>query len=311
MLIAGIDLGGTEIKAGLVNENGIIKKVNIPTEVKRGSDKIVKNIVETIKMLGEDVDAIGIGSPGMIDRKNGIVKYSPNFPQWHDFELGKRVFDLTNKKLFIENDANAFTLGEWYYGNAKGSKDFICLTFGTGVGSGIVIDNKMLFGKDGIGAELGHVIVSSDGPMCGCGNRGCLESYASAKSVARMAKELVLKHGDSSLIAVAGSIESIESRHVFQEAKKGDFVSKYVVEKVTDLIAKAISGYIHIFNPEKIILGGGMSKAGNELLNPIVEKTKMYVMKSFKNTYKIELSKLVEDAGILGAASCAIYGMEE
>ncbi|BBE31198.1 glucokinase [Tepiditoga spiralis] len=311
MRIAGIDLGGTEIKAGLVNESGILKKVSTSTEVEKGSEKIVENIVKTIKMLGEKVEAIGIGSPGSIDRKNGIVRYSPNFPQWHDFELGKKVYELTGKKVFIENDANAFTLGEWYYGNAKGCNDFICLTFGTGVGSGVVINKKMLFGKDGIGAELGHIIVSSDGPMCGCGNRGCLESYASAKSVARMAKELVLKHNNSSLLNRVKDINEIESKHVFEEAKNGDFISKYVVEKITDLIAKAISGYIHIFNPEKIILGGGMSKAGNELLNPIIEKTDMYVMKSFKNTYKIELSNLVEDAGILGAASCAIYGMEE
>lgn len=314
MKLVGVDLGGTEIKAGLVDEyEGLIKKASKPTEVYKGPDKIVENIYEIVKELAPDMDieAIGIGSPGSIDRKKGIVRFSPNFPEWHDFKLAKKLNKLTNKDVFVENDANAFTLGEWYFGKAKGMKNFVAITLGTGVGSGVVSHGVFMTGNNGIGAELGHIVVIPNGPLCGCGNRGCLESIASAKSVARHAKELAIRYPESLVLKMAKTVEDIESKHVFKAYEDNDYLAKTVVQDTIDAMARAFGAYIHIFNPEMIVVGGGMSKAGDSLFVPLRERVKKYIMKSFIDTYKIEQSNLVENAGILGAASAAIFQIRE
>ncbi|AEX85676.1 glucokinase [Marinitoga sp. 1135] len=311
MYIVGVDLGGTEIKTGLVSKDkGIIKKVALPTEAHLGQEKVVENIVETIKMVSEGVEnkieAIGIGSPGSIDRDHGIVRYSPNLP-FNNFELAHHISEKVKVPTFVENDANAFTLGEWYFGSAQGMKHFVALTLGTGIGGGVVSHGILITGRDGIGAELGHVIVDPDGPLCGCGSRGCIEAIASARNTARWAKEFSVKIPENKVVELAGGIDKIESKHVFEALKSGDYVAKLVVEKVTDALARAIANYVHIFNPELIVIGGGMSKAGNALIKPIEEKISLYIMPSFRGTFKILPSALVEDAGILGASAAAMY----
>jgi glucokinase len=311
LLVVGIDLGGTEIKAGLVDsEKGIIKKIAHPTEVEKGNQKVIENItlVASELMKGVEVQSIGIGSPGSIDRGKGVVRFSPNFPEWHDFELGENIKKNTGVEVFVENDANAFALGEWYFGKAKGLTDFIALTLGTGIGSGVVCNGLFLTGKNGLAPELGHMVVISNGPQCGCGNRGCVEAIASAKSIAREARNLIERYPNSLVLKLAGSKEKIESKHVFDAYKQNDPLSRIVVNFAIDALAQAIGNYIHAFNPEKIIIGGGMSKAGDTLFIPLKETVKKFVMNSFANTYTIEQSFLVEDAGILGAASAALYG---
>lgn len=310
LLVVGIDLGGTEIKAGLVDsEKGIIKKISHPTEVEKGNEKVIENITSIAQELMKDVEvrSIGIGSPGSIDRSKGVVRFSPNFPEWHDFELGEHIRRNTGVDVFVENDANAFALGEWYFGKAKGLTDFIALTLGTGIGSGVVCNGVFITGKDGLAPELGHMVVIPNGPQCGCGNRGCVEAVASAKSIAREAKKLLERYPDSLVLKLAGSKEKIESRHVFEAYKQCDPLARVVVNFAIDALAQAIGNYIHAFNPEKIIIGGGMSKAGDTLFVPLKETVKKFVMNSFAGTYTIEQSFLVEDAGILGAASAALY----
>lgn len=314
MVVVGIDLGGTQIKGGLVDEEkGIIKKMSNPTEVEKGNDRIVENIVKVIKALSNDtkIDAIGIGSPGSIDRDKGIIRFSPNFPSWRDFELTRLIKEKTKLDVFVENDANAFALGEWYFGKAKGLKDFIALTLGTGIGSGVVCNNTFLTGKDGLAPELGHIVVVPNGPICGCGNRGCVEATSSAKYIAKEAQNLLDRYPDSLVLKLAGSKEKIESKHVFQAYEKNDPLATIVANFSIDALARAIGAYVHAFNPEKIIIGGGLSRAGDALFIPLREMTKKYVMSSFVGTYTIEQSSLVEDAGILGAASAALYAEEK
>lgn len=311
MYLIGVDLGGTEIKTGIVSKDkGIINKVSIPTEANLGAEKVAENIIKTIKIISEGkldrVEGIGIGSPGSIDRDHGIVRYAPNLP-FHNFELAKAISDELKIPTFVENDANAFALGEWYFGSAQGLKHFVALTLGTGIGGGVVSHGILITGKDGIGAELGHVIVDPDGPLCGCGSRGCIEAIASARNTARWAKEFSIKIPDNMIVKLAGSIDEIESKHVFMALEKNDFVAKMVVDKITDALAKAIANFAHIFNPEMVIVGGGMSKAGDALLKPIKEKVDLYLMPSFRNSFKIMQSSLVEDAGILGASAAAMY----
>ncbi|SHE44614.1 glucokinase [Marinitoga hydrogenitolerans DSM 16785] len=311
MYLIGVDLGGTEIKTGLVSKDkGIINKVAIPTEANLGAQKVAENIIKTIEIVAENnmdkIEGIGIGSPGSIDRDHGIVRYAPNLP-FHNFELSRIIIEKLKIPTFVENDANAFALGEWYFGSAQGLKHFVALTLGTGIGGGVVSHGILITGKDGIGTELGHIIVDPDGPLCGCGSRGCIEAIASARNTARWAKEFSAKIPENKIVEFAGKVENIESKHVFMALEHNDPVAKMVVDKITDALAKAIGNFVHIFNPEMIIIGGGMSKAGKSLLDPIIEKVNFYLMPSFRNSFKILLSSLVEDAGILGASASAIY----
>jgi len=303
--IIGVDLGGTFVKIGLVDSSTgeILKKSEIETKVELGGDVVVKRIAEAISNLaGDQYEAVGIGSPGSIDKNNGIVRFSPNFSDWNNFPLGPKLSKILNKKVYVENDANSFALGEKWFGAGRGKEHIIALTLGTGVGGGIISHDFLVTGSNGIGGELGHVIINPQGPLCGCGNYGCLEAYASATAIVRMAKERRKKF-PSSLIF---KNEEITAKAVFDAAKQNDRLALMIRDDVVEALAVAITGFIHTFNPEVIIIGGGVSKAGDILFEPLKRRTNELVMPSFKNTYEILQSPLVENAGILGAASIVL-----
>jgi len=309
-LVIGVDLGGTETKIGLVDRHGeILNKTTIPTLVSQGRHDVVMRIADSINNLLNTstikgkVLAIGIGSPGSIDRDNGTVLFSPNFPDWRDFPLASLMKEHTGLETFVENDANAFVLGEWAFGKYKGSKHMVGLTIGTGIGSGVISHGQLITGHNGFAAELGHIIVEPNGPLCGCGSHGCLEAVASATAIVRFAHEYRKRFPDS----VVFSSEKIEAKTVIDAAKNGDKLGKIIFNRVIDALARGIGGFIHIFNPEVVIIGGGVSKAGTFLLENLQEQVNRYVMTSFKGTAKIDLSDLVENAGIKGAASIVFY----
>ena len=310
-MVIGVDLGGTETKIGIVEENGrILSKSIIPTKVFEGRIAVVTRIAEAIKQLimetgssvGEII-GIGVGSPGSIDHETGTVLFSPNLPDWSGFELTVILEKLTGIRTFVENDANAFVLGEWAFGAFKGSKHMIGLTLGTGVGGGVITHGTLMTGKNGYGGELGHTIVQIGGPLCGCGSHGCLEALASATAVVNMAREYS-KRFSKSLIYQA---PQLTARVVFDCAKAGDLAASMIVERVTDALAAAIGNFVHIFNPEHIVIGGGMSRAGSILIDGIRKKLPRFVMPSFSDTFQVNLSELVENAGITGAASIVFY----
>ncbi|ACR80551.1 MULTISPECIES: ROK family protein [Kosmotoga] len=309
-LVIGIDLGGTETKIGLVDEHGkILNKTTIPTLVSRGREDVVARIANSIHNIldianeKDKVLAIGIGSPGSIDRDSGKVLFSPNFPDWRDFPLASMIRKHTGLETFIENDANAFILGEWAFGKYKGSKHMIGLTIGTGIGSGVISHGQLITGHNGYAVELGHIIVEPNGPLCGCGSHGCLEAVASATAIVRFAHEYRKRFPDSAIF----SSEKIEAKTVIDAAKSGDELGKIIFDRFIDALARGIGGFIHTFNPEVVIVGGGVSKAGDFLLKNLRERVDRYVMTSFKGTAKVDLSDLVEDAGIKGAASIVFY----
>lgn len=309
-LVVGVDLGGTETKIGLVDKHGeILDKATIPTLVSRGRHDVVMRIADSINSLLEKnavkdkVLAIGIGSPGSIDRDSGTVLFSPNFPDWRDFPLASLMKENTGLETFVENDANAFVLGEWAFGKYKGSRHMVGLTLGTGVGSGVISHGQLITGHNGFAAELGHIIVEPNGPLCGCGSHGCLEAIASATAIVRFAHEYRKRFPDS----VIFSSENIEAKTVIDAAKNGDELGNIIFNRVVDALARGIGNFIHIFNPEVVIIGGGVSKAGNFLLKNLKKQVNRYVMNSFKGTAIIDLSDLVENAGIKGAASVVFY----
>lgn len=306
MRVVGVDLGGTFFKVGLVDvESGrILKKVQCETRVDEGGERVVSRMAETILEIidGESVVGIGVGSPGSIDHDAGVVRFSPNFPDWNDFPLGSLLSRATGLKVFIENDANAFVLGEKWFGAGRGYEHIVALTLGTGVGGGVISHGVLITGKNGIGAELGHVIIEPSGPLCGCGNYGCLEAIASATAVRRMALEGQRKFPESAIFKSA----DVTAKDVFDAARDGDLLGRLIVERVVNALAVGISNFIHIFNPEIVVVGGGVSRAGEILFEPLREKVEHLVMPSFKGTYEIAQSPLVEEAGILGAASIVL-----
>ncbi|ABS59955.1 ROK family protein [Fervidobacterium nodosum] len=311
MYVVGIDLGGTFFKVGLVDaESGkILRKLERETKVNEGGDSVIQRMAEAVEEITEGIEyiGVGIGSPGSIDHDKGIVRFSPNFPGWVNFELGGLLSNKLNKPVFVENDANAFVLGEKWFGAGKGYNHIVALTLGTGVGGGVISHGMLITGHNGIGTELGHVIIEPNGPQCGCGNYGCLEALASATAIRRMALEGQKKFPES----VIFQSENVDAKSVFEAAKMGDGLGKAIVDRVVNALSIGIANFIHIFNPEIIVVGGGVSRAGDILFEPIREKVQHLVMPSFKGTYKIVQSPLVEEAGILGAASVILQNVNK
>ncbi len=310
---AGIDLGGTDTKIGLVDETGnILLKKTISTNVENGKIDVIDRISETINELVKELRkkyssiellGIGIGSPGQINKEKGIVLFSPNFPDWKNFGVVPLIEERTGIDAYIENDANSFVLGEWAFGNHKGSSNIIGLTLGTGVGSGVISHGQLITGHNGYASELGHMIIDFNGPVCGCGSHGCLEAFASATAMIKFAKESQKRFPDSQIFKA----EKISAKTIIEAAKNNDILARIIFRRMVKALAVATGNFIHIFNPEVIIFGGGISRAGSFLLDAVKEEYKKYTMLSFQKTAAIELSNLVENAAIKGASSIVFY----
>ena len=302
MKIVGVDFGGTTFTVGLVDaeKEKILKEEQHETRAWEGFEKITSRVAEVINSIKEDAEAVGIGSPGSI--LNGVVKFSPNLPDWRDVPLAERIRKLTGLPTFVENDANAFALGEKWFGAGKGYDHIVALTLGTGVGGGVITHGILLKGYLGIGAELGHVIVEPNGPKCGCGNHGCLEAVASATAIVRMAKEMREVFPDSEIF----KSDKISAKVVMDAARNGDKLGTMIRDRMVDALGRAIAGFAHIFNPQIVILGGGVSRAGDVILEPLKEKVESYLMPSFVGTFDVVISPLLDRAGVLGAASVAL-----
>ncbi|TYB92335.1 MAG: ROK family protein [Kosmotoga sp.] len=309
----GIDLGGTDTKIGIVDENGdILLKKTISTKVENGKVDVINRISECVNKLIEEFNnrypemgllGIGIGSPGQIDKENGIVLFSPNFPDWRNFGVVPLIEERTKINAYIENDANSFVLGEWAFGNHKGSNHIIGLTLGTGVGSGVISHGQLITGYNGYASELGHMIIDSNGPICGCGSYGCVEAFASATAMIKYANESRKRFPDSLIF----ESDKINAKTILEAARNNDVLATMIFRRMVKALAIATGNFIHIFNPEVIIFGGGISRAGSFLLDAIKQEYKKYTMLSFQDTASIELSNLVEDAAIKGASSIVFY----
>ncbi|MDK2807952.1 MAG: glucokinase [Clostridiales bacterium] len=308
----GIDLGGTNIKVGIVNENyEIIEKHSIKTLVERPYHEIIKDMADAIYYLLEKKNiglneclTIGIGSPGTVDAKSGVVLYSNNFG-WENIPLVAELKKYINLPVFISNDANCAALGETVAGAAKGADNVILLTLGTGVGGGVILSGKVFEGGHAGGAELGHTVIVDGGEACTCGRKGCFESYASATALIRETKAAALAHKESLLMELCeGDIEKINGKTPFDAAQMGDETAKEVVGRYIWYLANGITNMINIFRPDKVLLSGGVCNQGEKLTKPlseIVNRTCFGGEKAF--IPPIERAMLGNDAGIIGAAA--------
>ena len=306
----GIDLGGTNIKAGVVSEDfEIVAKATCKTDLPRPGEEIcadmAKVALEAVKEAGltlDDIEAVGIGTPGTANSATGVIEYSNNLG-FLNFPVVKLMRTHIDKPCYVENDANAAAYGEFVAGAAKGANDAVCITLGTGVGGGIIINKKIYSGFNFAGAEIGHTVINVDGPQCTCGRKGCFEVYSSATGLIRMTKEAMEKDPASALHAEVEEHGKVSARTAFNAMRKGDATAKQVVDDYIKYLACGIANTINIFQPDILCIGGGVCNEGDPLLLPLKEQVakEVYTRNSEKNT-EIVIAKLGNDAGIIGAA---------
>lgn len=309
---AGIDLGGTFIKGGIVSSRGeLVIKDKIPTDTKRPYIEIIKDMAALVNGLSEragvSVEAVGIGSPGTVDSENGVIVYSNNFG-WSNVPLAEKIGDILGIPVFITNDANAAALGESFMGAGKDYKSMVLVTLGTGVGGGIVLYGKLFEGGRSAGAELGHTVIRTNGEKCTCGRRGCLEAYASATALINSTKAAMINHPESYMWRICGGeIEKVDGKTAFDATGAGDKTAAKVVRKYIRCLGEGITDFCNIFRPGAVLLGGGVCAQGDTLLKPL----KKFVADNIFGgadyaPVEIRAAALGNDAGIYGAVRLAM-----
>ena len=310
MVYIGIDVGGTGIKIGLVNEEGqLIHQGETPTLVGRPYQEIIADmghcalkVLDEAKLTVDDVHSVGIGIPGIADAKTGNVIFCTNMG-WKDVPLRSELQKYINKPVFIDNDATVAGFAESVAGVSKGTSSSVFLTLGTGVGGGIVINGRPWSGFHGVGSEIGHIPMDIGGVPCTCGNEGCLERYCSATAIIRMGKQILQQHPESMMMEmVGGDPEKLTAKIVFEAARELDNAAMKVFTTYVDYLAKACYTIIAFLDPEVIVLGGGVSKAGSFLLDAVRARVPKYLLFKTLPYSRIELARLGADAGMIGAA---------
>ncbi len=309
----GVDLGGTRIKIGVVDERGgLFNMKKFATRVDLGREALIRRIIRLIhRSLSADPDlqnppaGIGLGAAGMIDVRKGVVLVSPNFPDWHQVPLARLISEQTGLPTFLDNDANAITYGEKWVGVGKDMNNFACLTLGTGVGSGLMLNGRLWYGSQGSGPEIGHMTIQPKGRRCACGNRGCLETLASAGWLVKTATE---KRGAESLTLnhPLKDRAALSAKDLYREALQGDPFCRELFENLGEALGIAIANLIHILSLEGVVLAGGLSRASTIFLPSLEKEFKKRLTLVPPETIKIRVSRLQEKSGVLGAAGIAL-----
>ncbi len=315
----GVDLGGTTISAGLVDEEyNIVHKVGCDTNLPRPAEEVEMLIAGLCMELcrskdldiTKDIRWVGIGTPGSVNQATGVVEFNANFG-YNNWPLEVDMERLLGCKVYIENDANAAAYGEYIAGGAKGAQYAVVITLGTGIGSGIIINGKIFSGFNYAGAELGHLVIVKDGRPCMCGRNGCWEKYASARALADDTREALKAHPDNMMWKlVDGDLSRVNAKTAFDGMRAGDELATQVVHNFVEYVACGITSVINIFQPEILCIGGGISREGETLLAPIrhyVDREE-YAREGMRRT-KIVAAKLCNDAGIVGAASLGMQNV--
>ena len=311
MYYIGVDLGGTNIAAGIVDEKGnLLRKASVPTGAEREADEVIKDMAALCKKLVDeqgitvdDIEYAGVATPGTADHDNGIVVYANNL-RFLNYPLADKLKEFLGvKKVLIENDANAAAKGEAACGAAKGYANSVMITLGTGLGGGIIIDNKIYSGFNYAGAELGHMVIEVDGLPCSCGRKGCWEAYSSATGLINMTKVKLAETKDTVMHEMVAHDGKVSGRTAFDAMRKGDKAAKEVVDKYIYYLAMGIVNIINIFQPEVLVIGGGICNEKHYLTDPLMDivDKEQYSRNSTKKT-EIRIATLGNDAGIIGAA---------
>ncbi len=313
----GVDLGGTFIKAGVVDDHGrILSRVKIDTQYARGPDMVVARIalaaskaVERAKLTWPRIGAVGLGSPGIFEPGSGVVSMSPNMPELAGLDLAGLVRERIGRKhinVFLDNDANLAAFAEYWVGSGGDTRDLVLFTLGTGIGGGIVLNGDIWRGAWGVAGEFGHMNLFPDGVRCGCGNHGCLEAYASAPALARRFKEAVGAGRPSSLAPLLARGAAVSARDISRAAGDGDRTCRELIEETGRFLGIGVMNMLHILNVERVIFAGGMTAAGELLLEPIRAEARRRTLPLALRNVEIVFSKLGNDAGLIGAGGWAM-----
>ncbi len=300
-MLVGVDLGGTNIKAGLVDDTGrLMEKLSIPTEAHLGRDRIIENICAAARDVAggtewKNIDAVGVGSPGPLDHRRGVVITAPNLPGWENVPLADEVSAGLGVRTFVENDANAACWGEYWVGAGKDCGSMVLLTLGTGIGSGIILDGRLWRGSIGAGAEIGHMVIDYDGEDCACGNRGCLEAYASAPATVR---RFLRMKGETS--------GEVTADVIYEKALAGDATARKALEETGRYLGIAVANIANVLNPEMVLFSGGLAGAADILIPAIREEVLLRAFDAVTADLTIATSAIPDDAGVIGAAGCAL-----
>jgi glucokinase len=277
LLFGAVDLGGTKILTAVARADGLWLGEDLrPTEVERGPGGVIERIVASLQAAraqaghdGATLAALGVAAPGPIDFEQGLIVQAPNMPGWSNVPLARRLRDIFGCPAVLENDANAAALGEYVYGAGRGVRHMVYLTVSTGVGGGLVLDGRLYRGATGSAGELGHVLVDEDGPVCGCGARGCLETFASGTAIGARGQEAVESGASPTITRLAGG-EDVTAEHVAAAAAEGDPMAQAIIASAAHHLGLGLADFVNIFNPDLIVIGGGTANIGPMLLDPAV-----------------------------------------
>ena len=314
--VIGVDLGGTKISVGAMHADGTSRHAmhSQPTLAADGADAVVGRIVsmisttiaQTMQETGaarEDFLGVGIGSPGPLDRKRGLVITTPNLG-WTNFPLRDRVAEESGLRATLDNDANCATLGEWWIGAAQGAQNVVGITIGTGIGGGLILDGKLYHGASDAAGEIGHTTIDSTGRRCNCGNYGCLEAYASGPAIANRAREALVLTPDSIIVEMAGGNPAdITAQMVYDASGKGDELARDVVRETARFIGTGVANLLNIFNPDVVVLAGGVAQAGEDLFGPLRAEVRRRAFKPAVDACRIVAGELDGAAGVVGAVA--------
>lgn len=314
--LVGVDLGGTNIVAGALPEDGseVVALRSEPTRADQGADAVVDRIArmidtviaETIAGTGakrSEFVGVGVGAPGPLDREQGIVVTTPNLG-WTNFPLRDVVAERTGLPTRIDNDANCATLGEWWLGAARGGRNVVGMTIGTGIGGGLILDGRLYHGSSDVAGEIGHTTIDVTGRRCKCGNYGCLEAYASGPSIAERAREALVSADESLLVRLAGGdLSKITAATVYEASKLGDEVALEVVRETARLLGAGLANLLNIFNPDVVVIAGGVTQAGDSLFEPLRREVRKRAFKPAVDACRIVPGELPGSAGVVGAVA--------
>ena len=314
--IIGVDVGGTNISVAVLDESGANTYAlrSEPTRADQGDEAVVDRMVrmidtviaETIAETGAKRSAflgVGVGAPGPLDRERGIVLVAPNLG-WHDLALRDIIADRVGLKCTLDNDANCATLGEWWLGAARGARNVVGMTIGTGIGGGLIFDGKLYHGSSDVAGEIGHMTIDSTGRWCKCGNYGCLEQYASGTAIARRAREALSADNDSLMTRmVNGDMDRLTAALVYEAAKKDDPLALEVVHDTARFLGAGVANILNIFNPDVVVIAGGVTQAGEALFEPLEREVRRRAFKAAVDAVRIVPGSLPGTAGVVGAVA--------
>ena len=311
--VLAFDLGGTKIAFGVVEENGeVLGSDKIETLAKQGPEQAIQRVnlaaqslLQKLNIKPQELIGIGIASPGPLDISKGCVDGSPNLPGWTGYSIEQGLSSFFNLPARIDNDANAAALGEYKFGAGKNKKNMVYITVSTGLGGGVIVDGRLMRGANGNAAELGHLTLNINGPACPCGANGCFEMYASGTAIARRTREAIQAGAPSQILSLAGSLEKITTHHILAALQKEDELAKKIWNETTEYLGRGLAVVINTFNPELIVVGGGVTAAGDLLFTPVREKALRYAFPRLAAVCSIVPAGLGSNVGVVGAAACA------